>query len=360
MSETEGAARRPAPEYPRTLAALDELAEAEERAELDLTPYQFKVGDALIFEIGLPPEPGKNDGSITRLEDLAAQTKGRRREYSMGSLQHLRRIAAAFQDGDRDPSCSWTAHYAARSPEVLREAIRRNGGAPPTAGFVRQTRHEIRAADEEAERERQQAEHRRAEELSQEAEAERQRAAEAHNAEERAVAERRAERARRAADLARHQAEEAERAEAERKREKAEKKAAKIAEQLTDPDVAAAVAGHDSVGGRRVRSTVREQATENRHQQKPTKQKREKAESLPLPAFVPKMVGDIGAWGTGLRGVTDEDLAALSLEDPMVQTLVKVVDELDVEARRWLDALVGEGTRVPKLTVIDGEAHDVA
>ena len=84
---------------------------------------------------------------------------------------------------------------------------------------------------------------------------------------------------------------------------------------------------------------------------------RRDAGAMPLPAFVPKMIEDIGGWATGMHAITDDDLASLPADDRLVAHLRNVVEDLTVEALRWSTALQSGSRRgLPELEVIEGRA----
>jgi len=328
-----------APEFPRTLAAV-------QKAEGDA----WAIADAVLFEVGPPGETGARDGSTVRLAQCSRFLADRGFEYEQESLRVLRNVAHAFPPGRRLPACSFAAHHSARLPEVLEEAVRRNGDKPPSSPFVRQFRRELREAEEAAERKRHQDRRRRADEKFA---AEREKARQARDAEERRRAEERAERAHQRAEQARREAEEVERKRAERRRREAEAKAQRLARELEDKDVAEALARDGSVGARRVTNAVHEREAARRRRVREENEHRRDAEALPLPAFVPHMVGEVDGWVIALRGITDDDLAGLPADDPFVRQLGNIVRELGEESGRWLVAL---GETGPELEVIEGTA----
>jgi hypothetical protein len=341
VSASKGAASA-APEFPRTLAAA-------QKAEGDL----WAIADAVLFEVGPPSAHGVKDGSRARIEECSRFLADRGFEYSSVYLLDLRDTARSFPEGARDLSCTFTAHKMAGSPGMLAEAIRRNGG-PPSRRFVERLRREFREAEEAAERKREQEMRRRAEEK---AAVEREKVRRARDAEERRKAEERAERARQRAEQARREAEEAERKRQERRRKEAEAKATRIAKDLEDRDVAEALADDKSLGARRVTNAVHEREARRRRKAREENERQRDAGAMPLPAFVPKMIEDIGGWATGMHAITDDDLASLPADDRLVAHLRNVVEDLTVEALRWSTALQSGSRRgLPELEVIEGRA----
>jgi len=131
-------------EFPKTLAAI-------EAAELDDTQHQWRIGDALIEEVGLPQSPGVNDGSTKDFERLAEELETRGYEkYSVDHLRDLRNTAAAFPAGERSPSIYWSIHSLAGSPQALAAAGRQanNERRRLTAKYMR-TFNAIRARQQQ-------------------------------------------------------------------------------------------------------------------------------------------------------------------------------------------------------------------
>jgi len=338
VSGVKGAASA-APEFPRTLAAV-------QKAEGD----QWAIADAVLFEVGPPSEHGVRDNSRARFDECAQYLRERGFEYEPDTLREMRDTARAFPEAARAASCSYQAHRKARSPEMLAEAIRRNNGNPPTTRFIEQMRREIREAEEAAERKRQADRQRRAEETERKAH---EKAQAARDERDRARAQEQARKAEQRRLQIEREQEEAERKRTDRKRKEAEAKAAKLAKELEDKDVAEALARDKSVGARRVTNAVHEKEAAHRRKVREANEQRRNAEALPLPAFVPKMVGEIDAWVIAMRGITDDDLAGLPADDPFVAQLNNVIEDLAEQALRW-NTILGENSRWPGLEVIEG------
>jgi hypothetical protein len=347
VSAGKGAASA-APEYPRTLAAA-------QKAEGDL----WTLADAVLLEIGPPAEDGWNDGSQAKFEECSEYLADRGLEYAPHVLRDYRNMAHIYTAASRVAAVSFTAHKVARSPEILAEAIRRNKGKPPSTRFIEQLRREIREKEEHDEELRRQREHRRA---AEKAERERQKAELARReAIEDAAAQRRAEAAERRAREAQARAEQIQRdhqlaveAKARREREEAERKATQVAQALEDKRVAEALASSGSLGSRRISNAVHEQEAARRRKVREENERINAAGAMPLPAFVPKMIGDIDGWVIGMRGITDDDLAGLP-DSPLVRQLRNVIEDLAVEALRWSTVLHSNGSRgLPELEVIEG------
>jgi len=151
--------------------------------------------------------------------------------------------------------------------------------------------------------------------------------------------------------------EEAERKRTERRRKEAEAKAARLAKELEDREVAEALARDRSLGARRVTNAVHEREAGRRRKVRDENERRRNAEALPLPAFVPKMIGEIDGWVIAMRGITDDDLADLPADDPFVAQLNNVIEDLAEEALRWNTVLGQSPQQRPELEVIEGSGR---
>jgi hypothetical protein len=305
------------------------------------------IADALLFEIGPPPEHGWNDGSRAKFEECSRYLAERGLEHTSDMLREFRNTAHAFTEGSRDPSVSFSVHRIARSPEMLAEAIRRNEGKPPTARFVERVRREVREKAERDETLRREREHRRA---AEKAERERQRALAAENERVQRRAEERAREAEAEAERIRREQQAVAEAKAERERREAERKAAQIAAELEDKRVAEALASSKSLGSRRISNAVHEREADRRRKVRERNEQAAADGGLPLPAYVPAMIEKIGEWASSMSVLTD-DLAELPSDHPLVETLRCTVAELRDQADRWVDALSDSR---PKFEVIEG------
>lgn len=124
--------------FPRILAAWRQIA-------LD----QWELGDALeehLAKSGLAGGRGTssvNDGSRTVLLEVAQFLKPYGFEHDVGYLARLWNAAATFKGRDRRKDLSWSTHYEAGTPEVLKAVIAKIGDDKPTRDVVRETRREL-------------------------------------------------------------------------------------------------------------------------------------------------------------------------------------------------------------------------
>jgi hypothetical protein len=334
-----------APEFPITLAAIEEHEGTS----------KWKIADAILRELGAPLPGVNNNGAADKMSRFLAEHG--HSEWAPMTIVHMRRTAHAFGPSSRTRPCSFAAYERAGSPEMLEEAIRRNGGKPVSWRFVEQVRREIREQQEAAERKRQADQRRRAEETERKAHA---RAQAALDEQARARAEEQARKAEARRRQLEREHEEAERRRDERRRKDAEAKAARLAKELEDRDVAEALARDRSLGARRVTNAVHEKEAVRRRKARERNEYHRNSQALPLPAFVPKMVSELDAWVIALRGITDDDLAALPADDRFVQQLAGIVESLVEEALRWDTVLGGATSRRPALEVIDGQVAESA
>jgi hypothetical protein len=346
VSQGKGAAVTAAPEFPIVLAAIEEHEGTS----------KWKIADAILLELGAPVSSVSNDGAAEKMSRFL--TDRGHPDWAARTILKMRATAHAFRPAAARQACSFETHSEAASPEMLDEAIRRNGGKLPTRDFVRKMRREMREQEEAAERKREADRRRRAEETERRAH---EKARAARDERERAQAQERARKAeqRRLALEREHQ--EAERKRDERRRREADAKAERLARELEDRDVAEALARNQSTGALRITNAVHEKAAARRRKVRVENEHRRNAEGLPLPAFVPKMVGELDAWVIALRAVSDEDLAGLPADDRFVTQLSNIVEDLVEEAMRW-DTVLGEApvARRPDLEVIEGQAAESA
>lgn len=128
--------------FPKVLAAARQI-------EID----QWALGDALTDECGEPMTRAArgsgggatNDGSYAKLDEASEFLRGYGLEYSTSYLARLRNTAFDFQGRDRKANLSWSAHEAAREPEVLKAVI---AGVPEGQKVTRDYVRDVRQAAE--------------------------------------------------------------------------------------------------------------------------------------------------------------------------------------------------------------------
>lgn len=124
-------------EFPLTLAACIKFEKANDKTSL----IQFEIGDALIAECGPVTAKGVRTGrSSTAIEAAHEYLASKGYKYALDSLKHLRLTSSRFEAPNRLRSLSWTAHFEARSPDVLRKAIEAYPDETITVAMIREFR----------------------------------------------------------------------------------------------------------------------------------------------------------------------------------------------------------------------------
>jgi hypothetical protein len=105
--------------------------------------------------------------------------------------------------------------------------------------------------------------------------------------------------------------------------------------------------------GRFVEQEVLKKQDTERQQARERAKERAQQGGLPLPAWVPRMIGKITEWGLAFAGLTDQ-LGEIP-DGPGRDELYNAVGQLHAQTGRWLDALHPK----PDLSVVEGRATEV-
>jgi hypothetical protein len=122
--------------FPQTVAAAKAM-------ELD----QWKLGDALLKECGLPSESGINNGSYTKLQAAQAELEGHGIDYELSTLRRYRDVAHAFPPATRVAGTSHRVHLECCTPDMLNAVLaiwkKEKGNKPLTSDACAQLRAEL-------------------------------------------------------------------------------------------------------------------------------------------------------------------------------------------------------------------------
>jgi hypothetical protein len=108
---------------------------------------QWEIGDALVRAVGMgPSNNGVNDGSLAVFEEISVALEQVGINHDAKYLSQLRTVSWVFPRSERSDPTSWSVHYLAGSPNMLKRIIARAAAKNMklSAANVRALRKEIK------------------------------------------------------------------------------------------------------------------------------------------------------------------------------------------------------------------------